>query len=60
MQKKKDKIPRAGSKLQYLLNDHIALVEGDEDESNPNFKISYKYYNSNLCETPAPYCLHQK
>jgi hypothetical protein len=50
MAKKNNKIPNISPKQKHLLNDKVALVENDEDESNPHFKISYKYYNSNLCE----------
>lgn len=49
MPKKHNHIPNV-SKSKHLLNDKVALVAGDEDESTSQFTISYKYYNSNLCE----------
>jgi hypothetical protein len=44
------KIPNPALRGQRLLDDKVALVDKEEDESNPHFKISYQYYNSSLCE----------
>jgi len=46
----------------HLLNDHVALIRA-KDEVEPKLKISFDYYNSNLCEiedlqiSPARKCL---
>ena len=49
MVKKKKEIP-SPKKTKYLLNDKVALIEDHEDESKLHFKLSFKYYKSDLCE----------
>lgn len=49
MSKKKLKIP-PHSKKKNLINDKVALLQGDEDEANKTFKISFDYYNDTNCE----------
>jgi hypothetical protein len=45
----KKKLPKPPRK-KHLLNDRVALIEGEVDESRQNFKISFDHYKSNLCE----------
>lgn len=49
MPRQHKKIPN-NAKQKHLINDKVGLLEGEEDESYLHFKISYKYYNSHLCE----------
>lgn len=50
MSKNNKKIPKIDSKQKRLINNSVAIVDTDEDESTAHFKISYKYYNTNFCE----------
>lgn len=45
----KKKLPKPSQQKQ-LINAKVALIDGDEDDSNRNFKISFDYYNDCLCE----------
>ena len=47
--KAKGKLPKL-SKKKRLLDDSFALIDGDEDKHHQNFKLSFDYYKSDLCE----------
>lgn len=60
---KQSKIPLAHTNQRHRIHVGNVLIKDGEDESKAYFKISYKYYKSNLCEiddlpaSPARKCL---
>lgn len=46
---KENKLPKP-DRGNHLLDSKVALIKHGNDSGHQNFKISYDYYNDNLCE----------